>query len=254
MGGVAMLNADERTLFVRWQRHGDVAARDELVERFSGLSRTLARRYRNTSEPAEDLYQVAQLGLVKAVDGYDPDRGFPFTAYAVPTILGELRRHFRSSTWAVHVPRAAQERALQVRDAERLLTDERGCSPTVAELAQFMELSTEEVLDGMQAMGALASISLDAPRGNDAEEDGSIADTIGAEDSRFELVEQGTDINAALSLLEPRQRAIVRMYFFEELTQSQIAAKLNLSQMQISRLLAQCLEQLRELTGAPTAS
>ena len=131
----------------------------------------------------EDLYQVAQLGLVKAIDGYDPDRGFRFTAYAVPTILGELRRYFRSATWAVHVPRAAQERALEVRDAERTLTDERGHSPTVSELAQFMELSIEEVLDGMQAMRALGSVSLDAPRGSDgAEEGGSIADMIGGED------------------------------------------------------------------------
>ncbi len=123
---------EELELFTRWRRHGDVAARDELVARFSSLSRTLARRYRNTSEPYEDLYQVAQLGLVKAIDGYDPERGFRFTAYAVPTILGELRRYFRSATWTAHVPRAAQERALKVRDAERTLTDERGHSPTVS--------------------------------------------------------------------------------------------------------------------------
>ena len=243
----------ERALFVRWRRDGDGAARDELVAQFSSLSRTLARRYRNTSEPQEDLYQVAQLGLVKAIDGYDPDRGFRFTAYAVPTILGELRRYFRSSTWAVHVPRAAQERALEVRDAERTLADERGYSPTVSDLAQFMELSIEEVLDGMQAMRALGSVSLDAPRSSDgAEEGASIADTIGSEDPGFELAELGADLNAALKLLEPSQRELLKMRFFEELTQSQIADRIGVSQMQVSRLLKQCLAQLRELTQAPT--
>ena len=116
---------EELALFRRWKHDGDGAAREQLVARFSSLSRTLARRYRNTSEPMEDLYQVAQLGLVKAIDRYDPDRGFHFSTYAIPTILGELRRYFRSASWAAHVPRAAQERALQVRDAERALTDER---------------------------------------------------------------------------------------------------------------------------------
>ncbi len=247
---------EELALFVRWKRHGDGTARDELVARFSSLSRTLARRYRNTSEPQEDLYQVAQLGLVKAIDGYDPDRGFRFTAYAVPTILGELRRHFRSASWAVHVPRAVQERALEVRDAERALTDGRGCSPTVCELAQFMELSEEEILDGMQALQAMGSVSLDAPRvgGDSTGDDGSLADTIGSEDPGFELVELGADVNAALKLLEPGQREILRMRFFEELTQSQIAERIGVSQMQVSRLLKQGLAQLRQLTQAPTES
>lgn len=245
--------AEELALFVRWKRHGDATARDELVARFSSLSRTLARRYRNTSEPQEDLYQVAQLGLVKAIDGYDPDRGFRFTAYAVPTILGELRRHFRSASWAVHVPRAAQERALEVRDAERALTDGGGCSPTVNELAQFMELSEEEILDGMQALQAMGSVSLDAPRGGEVTgDDGSLADTIGIEDPGFELVELGADVNSALKLLEPGQREILRMRFFEELTQSQIAERIGVSQMQVSRLLKQCLAELRELTEAST--
>jgi RNA polymerase sigma-B factor len=240
-------------LFMRWHREHDDAAREELFERFAPLARSLARRYRHTSEPPDDLYQVAHLGLVKAIDGYDPERGFPFTAYAIPTILGELRRHFRSSSWAVHVPRSAQERALQVRDAERALADELGRSPTVPELAQFMELGNEEVLDGMQALRALGSISLDAPRGNGGEngdEDSSYADTIGAEDERYELVELGGDLSAALRLLDPRQREILRLRFVEELTQNQIAKRIGVSQMQISRLLARCMEQLREITGA----
>jgi RNA polymerase sigma-B factor len=255
VGAQARQGADrrDRTLFLRWRRDDDGAAREELIARFSPLSRRLARRYRNTSEPLEDLYQVAQLGLVKAVDGYDPDRGFPFAAYAVPTILGELRRHFRSSCWAVHVTRAEQERALDLRLAERALADEYGRSPTVSELAQFMELSTEEVLDGMQALCALGSVSLDAPRGGDADdEDGSYADTFGVEDSRYALVELGSDLVAALRLLEPRQREILRLRFFEELTQREIAERIGVSQMQVSRRLAQCLADLREITHAST--
>lgn len=244
----------ERMLFGRWRRENDGAAREELIARFSPLARGLARRYRHTSEPYEDLCQVAQLGLIKAIDGYDPDRGFTFKAYAIPTILGELRRHFRSASWTVHVPRAAQERVLELRDAERVLTDERGRSPSVPELAQFMELSIEEVLEAMQAMRALGSVSLDAPRGGDAgDEEDSYMDTIGAEDSRYELVELDTDLAAALRLLEPRQREILRLRFVEELTQSEIAKRLGVSQMQISRLLAQCLAKLRDLTELSVA-
>lgn len=240
-------NRDE-LLFMRWQRHGDAAAREELVVRFSALARGLARRYRNTSEPHEDLYQVAQLGLVKAIDGYDPERGPSFTAYAVPTILGELRRYFRSASWAVHVPRAAQERALQVRDAERALADEQGRSPTVSELAQFLELSLEEVLDGLQALRALGSMSLDAPRRGDTEdEDSSYVDEVGAEDPHYEHVELSADLHEALRLLEPRQREILRLRFVEELSQTQIAQQIGVSQMQVSRLLAKCLAELREL-------
>ena len=246
--------AEELALFVRWKRHGDGTAREELVARFSSLSRTLARRYRNTSEPQEDLYQVAQLGLVKAIDGYDPDRGFRFTAYAVPTILGELRRHFRSASWAVHVPRAAQERALKVRDAERALTDGRGCSPTVSELAQFMELS--ERGDPRRDAGTAGDgLGLPGRAPRAAIRPGTTAPSrtrIGIEDPGFELVELGADVNTALKLLEPGQREILRMRFFEELTQSQIAERIGVSQMQVSRLLKQCLAQLRELTQAPT--
>jgi RNA polymerase sigma-B factor len=244
---------EDGVLFACWRRDKDGAAREELIARFSPLARRLARRYRDTSEPYEDLYQVAQLGLVKAVDGYDPDRGFPFKAYAIPTILGELRRHFRSSSWAVHVPRAAQERALAVRDAERTLADERRHSPTVPELAQYMELSIEEILDGMQALRALGAISLDAPRGSDRDDETSYTDTIGAADPRYELVELDADLAGALRLLEPRQREILRLRFVEELTQSQIAKQIGLSQMHVSRLLARCLAELRELTQASTA-
>ncbi len=252
--GATSKEAARRTarLFARLRR-GDCVAREELITNFSPLSRRLARRYRNTSEPWEDLCQVAQLGLVKAVDGFDPDRGFPFASYAIPTILGELRRHFRSASWAVRVPRSVQERALEVRDAERALTDEQGHSPTVPELAQFMELSVEETLDALQALRALGSVSLDAPRGGEGADEtaSSYAETIGAVDKRYELVELDTDLCAALGKLEDRQREILRLRFFEDMSQREIAQHIGVSQMQVSRLLGQCVSELQELTQPP---
>jgi RNA polymerase sigma-B factor len=242
----------ERELFVRWCHDRDAAAQEELVARFSPLSRSLARRYRHTSEPFDDLYQIAQLGLVKAIDGYDPERGIPFTAYAVPTILGELRRHFRTATWAAHVPRAAQERALELRKAERILVDEHGRSPTVCDLAQFMELSEEEVLDALQTQGALVSVSLDAPRGSDAgDEESSYAELFGDEDPNYELAELGTDLGVGLRQLDPDERELLRLRFIEELTQRQIGERVGVSQMQISRMLAKCLARLRDCVEAP---
>ncbi len=250
-GDDSTTSGQNRRLFMRWRRDGDQAARAELIAIFSPLARKLARRYRNTSEPWEDLCQIAQLGLVKAVDGYDPERGFPFASYAIPTILGELRRYFRSASWAVRVPRAMQERALEARDAERALAEEHGRSPTVSELAQFMELSVEETLDAMQALRALGSVSLDAPRRGDTGDDAvSYAESIGEEDPRYELVELDADLAGALAQLEPRQKEILRLRFFEELTQRQIAERIGVSQMQVSRLLSQCVGELRALTHA----
>jgi RNA polymerase sigma-B factor len=249
-GWLARGAADNRN-FIRWRRYGDGASRDALIERYSPLSRRLARQYRHTSEPYEDLFQVAQLGLVKAIDGYDPARGFTFTSYAVPTILGELRRHFRNSSWAVHVPRALQERALAVRDVERALADEHGRSPTVSELAQFMEQSVEEVLESVHALRALGSTSLDAVRGEAGDEESSYVDMIGAADPGYELIESAGDLARALEHLEARHREILRLRFVEELTQSQIARRIGVSQMQVSRLLARCLVELRGLMDSP---
>ncbi len=250
--GSGSVRGDHAALFLRWSRKRDRAARDALLGAYTPLARNLARRYNNTSEPYEDLCQVALVGLVKAVDGYDPERGFPFTAYAIPTILGELRRYFRSASWAVHVPRGAQERALEVRDTERLLSEQYGRSPTVTELAQFMELPTEKVLDALLAMRALGAVSLDAPRGSDAaDEEGSYADALGAEDERFDLIERGAPLVKALRVLKPREREMLRMRFYEDMTQRQIAENLGVSQMQVSRMLKRCLEQLRELAQAP---
>ena len=159
-------------LFVRWQKRQDAGAREALIARFMPLTRSLARRYDRSSEPFEDLFQVASLGLLKAIDRFDPARGHAFPSFAVPTILGEMRRYFRDCGWSVHVPRGDQERALRVRDAQETLANERGHSPTVNQLAQYLELDPEQVLDALQAIQAYESLSLDAPRPG-AEEEGA---------------------------------------------------------------------------------
>src|SRR5271170_5192055 len=168
----SVTSEDSRELLLRWQQHGDPLVRDQLVERFMPLARSLARRYGRSAEPFEDLLQVASLGLLKALDRFDPERGHTFPAFAVPTILGEMRRYFRDSGWAVHVPRGAQERALKVRDAQDLLANQTGRAPTVGQLAQYLELDSEDVIDALQAIQAYEALSLDAPpRGVGAEED-----------------------------------------------------------------------------------
>jgi RNA polymerase sigma-B factor len=241
---------DEAALFRRWKLHADRRARDWLIRDYTPLSRSLARRYGRSSEPFDDLFQVAQLGLLKAIDRYDPGRGFPFKAFAVPTILGEMRRYFRDSGWSVHVPRGAQERALQVREAQQMLSEDCGHAPTVSQLSQYLELDAEEVLDGLRALAGYGTLSLDAPRRGEDEESGSYAESVGEEDERFELIELGLSVGAALEQISPRKRELLRLRFVEDLTQTQIAERIGVSQMQVSRLLRRALEELRELTDA----
>jgi RNA polymerase sigma-B factor len=161
--GFAPGGSNDSVLFERHQA-GDPTAREDLVKRFMPLARSLARRYDRSSEPFEDLLQVASLGLLKALDRFDPEMGHPFASFAVPTILGEMRRHFRDAGWSVHVPRGSQERALKVRDAQERLANAHGRAPTVNELAEYLELSIEDVIDALQAIQAYESLSLDAPR------------------------------------------------------------------------------------------
>ncbi len=237
-------------LFVRWQAHHDAAAREALVQRYMPLTRRLARRYGRSSEPFEDLLQVASLGLLKALDRYDAGRGYPFESFAVPTILGEMRRYFRDSGWAVHVPRGAQERALKVRDAQEQLAGESGHAPSVGELAQYLEFDAEDVIDALQAIHAYETVSLDAPRPGGGEDATSIGDAIGADDERYELVELDATVASALGHIPARERLILQMRFVDDLTQTEIAEQLGISQMQVSRLLRRSLDQLRTLTGA----
>jgi RNA polymerase sigma-B factor len=242
------IEQDLGVVFPRWQRDGDTLAREALVERFMPLARSLARRYDRSSEPFEDLVQVASLGLLKAIDRFDPARGHSFPSFAVPTILGEMRRYFRDCGWSVHVPRGDQERALRVRNAQETLANEHGHAPTVNQLAEYLELDTEQVLDALQAIQAYESLSLDAPRPGNDDDSMTYGDAIGDEDERYELVELDATVVAALEHIPARERAMLHMRFVEDMTQTEIAERVGLSQMQISRLLRRSLEQLRALT------
>jgi RNA polymerase sigma-B factor len=241
---------DLEPLFRAWQQDGDRRAREALVARFTPLARSLARRYDRSSEPFEDLLQVAMLGLLKAIERFDPDRGNAFASFAVPTILGEMRRYFRDSGWSVHVPRSLKERSLQVGEAQEALTRERGRAPTVGELATYLELSVEEVGEALQTARAYDVTSLDAPRCGEDGESQSYEETIGQTDRRYELVELDATISSAIDEIPARERRILHMRFVEELTQAEIAARIGISQMQVSRLLRRSLDRLRALTDA----
>ena len=212
------------------------------------LARKLARRYSGAHEPFDDLFQVASFGLLKALDRFDPERGIAFSSFAVPTIVGELKRYFRDLGWAVHVPRGAQELALKIQRAQQELTTKTGRSPTVHDLAQYVELSIEQVLDGLEAAAAHHAASLDVPNDESDDDAGTLADTRGVEDAGFALVENSATVAAALHLLSDRERHVLTLRFFEERTQSEIAAMIGVSQMQISRILRQALARLTELT------
>ncbi len=239
-------------LFRRWCNHRDRAARDELVKRFLPLARKLAHRYRGAHEPYDDLLQVASLGLVKAIERFDLDRGTAFSSFAVPTILGELKRYFRDLGWSVHVPRGAQELALKVEEAQQKLTTRRGRPPTVPELAEYLELSIEEVLEALETAGAHHSVSLDAPQTDDDGSSGTLASSFGEEDSRFELIDEGLTIAAAAKQLPVHERRVLHLRFVQDLTQTQIAERIGVSQMQVSRILRHALGRLEELVEPAT--
>jgi RNA polymerase sigma-B factor len=241
-------NDDLEQLLVRWHERRDEMAREALVLRFMPLARSLARRYGRSSEPFDDLLQVASLGLLKALDRFDPARGYPFASFAVPTILGEMRRYFRDSGWSVHVPRRAQERALEVRDAQEHLSNRRGHAPTVGEIAEYLELEAEDVLEAMQAGQAYEALSLDAPRRGADSDLEPYGETLGEEDERFELVELDATLAPVLEQISVLEQTILRMRFVDDLTQTEIAERVGVSQMQVSRLLRRALDRLRDLT------
>jgi RNA polymerase sigma-B factor len=244
---------DLRQLFERWQQDRDEAAREVLVLRFMPLARNLARRYDRSSEPFDDLLQVASVGLLKALNRFDPNRGCSFASFAVPTILGEMRRYFRDCGWSVHMPRGDQERALKVREAQETLTAEHGRAPTVNQLSVYLEIDQEQVIDALQAGQAYEALSLDAPRPGAEDETMSYGESIGENDDRYELVELDATVVAALKHIPAREREMLRMRFVEELTQTEIAQRVGISQMQVSRLLRRSLAQLRALTRDATS-
>jgi RNA polymerase sigma-B factor len=241
-----LLDTDE--LFAR-SSSGDQLARDELVRRFLPLARKLARRYVGAREPLEDLTQVASLGLVKAVDRFDPEREIAFSSFAVPTIVGELKRYFRDLGWSVHVPRGAQEMALKVSQASHQLATRTGRAPTPHELAQFLEWSVEEVVDALEAGAAHHAASLDAPSDAGDGDAGTLVQSIGGEDEGYELVDARLTIVAAARQMPPRERRVLWLRFVDDLTQTQIAERIGVSQMQVSRILRRALQRLGELAG-----
>ena len=244
--GSRLSHVESGALFLRWQQGRDVCARDELFERYEPLARKLARRY-GGKEPFEDLLQVARLALLKAIDRFDPDRGTAFSSLAVPTILGELKRHFRDAGWFVHVPRGMQELAGKIQEAQRQLGATSGHAPTAQDLAVYLELPIENVLEGLCAAQAHHASSIDAPLDDGDEEGATLLETFGAEDERFEHVEDALTIADSLRGLSKLERSVLSMYFLDGLTQAQIGQRIDVSQMQVSRILRRATQRLREL-------
>ncbi|HEX2071082.1 MAG TPA: SigB/SigF/SigG family RNA polymerase sigma factor [Thermoleophilaceae bacterium] len=219
--------------------------REDMITSLLPLARRLASRYRHSGEAQEDLEQVAYLGLVKAVDRYEPERG-PLVRYAVPTILGELRRHFRDKGWGTHVPRSVQENLLEVTAATDKLLTQLGRTPTTHEIAGATGISSEDVIYALDAARSYTPAALDAPLAGDETESRALGETLGSADEHYELVELGQAIGPAFRVLPEREQTIVRLRFFEDLTQSEIAERVGISQMHVSRLIRKALEAMRE--------
>lgn len=235
--------------FLAYAETRDTSLRDQLVGAHLGLAEYLARRFANRGEPLDDLVQVASLGLIKAVDRFDPTRGVAFSTYATHTIVGELKRHFRDKGWAVRAPRRMQELYLSLGKVVASLGQELGRSPTIAELAAEVQVSEEEVLEALEAGQAYRSTSLDAPAGT--EEGETLGARLGGEDASLEDAESRATLSPLLGQLGQRERLILHLRFFEGLTQSEIANRLGISQMHVSRLLARSVSQLRTAAETP---
>jgi RNA polymerase sigma-B factor len=231
-------------LFDRYRRHGDASARRELVERFLPFARRLALRYSYTDEPIEDLVQVASVGLLGAIERFEPDRGARFTSFAAPTILGELKRHFRDKGWGLHVPRDLQERALAMSRAVERLSSNLGRSPTLPELADAIGCSVEQALEASEVAHSYTPASLDAPAVRDDGESASLVELIGSEDDRFALAESRDLIACAWRALSDLEREVIRLRFAESLTQREIGLRIGYSQMHVSRLLRRAMSRL----------
>jgi RNA polymerase sigma-B factor len=252
--------AEGEELLALYHRTGDRRVRERAIERYMPLARRLAARYHRRQEPFEDLVQVASLGLVKAVERYDPERGTRFTSFAVPTISGELRRHFRATAWSLHVPRGVQENALRVRDAVAKLTHRLGRAPRISELVEETGLDAEAISEALHARAVQATASLDQPAGSSAEDgDATLGELVGFHDDGFELAERQADVGPLLRALPTREREVLFLRFARDMTQSEIAERIGCSQMQVSRILRRTIGLLSEqagrgAAGAPEAS
>jgi RNA polymerase sigma-B factor len=244
--------APVEVLFARASQAKDAAARESLVRRYLPLARSLALRYRRGSESFDDLFQVASLGLVKAINRFEPRRGTSFESYATPTILGELKRHFRDRVMPIHLPRGLKEGVLEVSEAAEELTGELDREPSLPELAGRAEMSEEEVAEAMQATTAMRTMSLDTPVPVTAGELAPLAERVGKPDRRLELADERAALWRACRVLDDRQRAVIRLRFVNDLTQEQIAKRIGISQVHVSRILRVALRKLRDAVGEET--
>jgi RNA polymerase sigma-B factor len=246
---------EERALFDRLAADSsDARAREALVERYMPLARSLARRYQRPGDPLDDVLQVASLGLVKAIDRFDTSRDIAFSSYAVPTILGEIKRYFRDCTWAVRMPRDLQELTLRVDRAVARFAEEHHRQPSVRELAVAVGATEEAVLDALQAGDAYRAVSLDAPRAHGDDGVATLGESVGAGEEGFACAEDRATIERLLRIVTDREREILHMRFSLDMTQAEIGAVVGVSQMQVSRLIRRALERLRSLAEGPTAA
>ncbi|MBR3385805.1 MAG: SigB/SigF/SigG family RNA polymerase sigma factor [Atopobiaceae bacterium] len=234
-----------RELFRRVREEGDDDARQQLVLNHLNLVRFLAAKFKNRGEPLEDLIQVGTIGLIKAIDRFDTDRGLEFTTYATPTILGEIKRHFRDKGWSVRVPRRLQELSAKVNQATEELTNELSRSPSVAEVADRLGVSVDEVLEAMESSSAYSSVPLEGEGGGD-DDSPSVLDTFATEDAELAAADDRIDLDAAIAEFSPREQEVIRMRFVDGMTQAQIAEYLGVSQVQVSRLLRRTLQRMQE--------
>ncbi|HWS32751.1 MAG TPA: SigB/SigF/SigG family RNA polymerase sigma factor [Actinoplanes sp.] len=221
--------------------------RDQVIEAWAPLARHLSNRYANRGEPRDDLYQVAVVGLIKAVDRFEADRGVDFAGFAIPTIVGELKRHFRDKTWSVRVPRRLQELRLAITGANNTLSHTLGRSPTVADIATYLDISEDEVIEGLEGARAYNSTSLSTPITEGGTE---LGETLGGEDEGFAIAELRVALGPAMATLDEREQKIVSLRFYGNLTQQQIAEQIGVSQMHVSRLLTKALTKLRTQLGS----
>ena len=240
----------DKMLLRRYHEHGDLQAREQLIEQYMSLVRSLARRYSYRGEQLEDLVQIGAIGLIKAIDRFDIERGVELTTYATPNIIGEIKRHFRDKGWSVRVPRGLQELNVQLSRLVEQLTVQLGRSPTIPELAQAAGAQEEEVLEALESGRAYSSLSLSAGAGGDGEDGLDPLESIGTEEHQYEVSEDCAVLAPGFKALDERERWILQLRFFEGLTQSQIAQQVGISQMHVSRLIRRSLEKIREAIDA----
>ena len=249
-----MTRIDDKILLRRYHEHGDLQAREKLIEQYMSLVRSLARRYAYRGEQLDDLVQIGAIGLIKAIDRFDVNRGVELTTYATPNIIGEIKRHFRDKGWAVRVPRGLQELNVQLSKLMEQLTVQLGRSPTIPELAKAAGVEEEQVLEAIESGRAYTSLSLSVGGGGGEDDDLDPLESLGTEEHGYEVSEDRAVLAPGFKSLDPRERMILQLRFFDGLTQSQIAQQVGISQMHVSRLIRRSLEKIRETIAADEES